>query len=415
MKRAIVLSGGGAKGAYEIGVWKALRKLHVKYDIVTGSSVGALNGALMVQNSYFTACYLWNRMDFNLLFNENDLKEFSLKKDNLSLLKMYGKNILNGGMDVSDLEILVKKCLNPRKILKSKIEFGIITVNTKTLKPKIVKKNEIEVNKLSDYLIASASCYPVFKQKEIDKNHFMDGGFYDNMPVNLAIEMGADEIIAVNLDAIGMSRPVKNKNIPITYIRPHNKIGSFLMFEKEQAKRAIKFGYNDTLKTFNKLEGNEFTFYRKELSKNHDLYKEKLKTNLKNIFDFKEDKSFTESIMTIASYKRILSSKNINSIINDTLEYLAAACKADETKIYRVKDLHKQIITIMNETTAISLSNFKNLKLPGTKEIIKYFYNSLNQENYSNKQKRDLITLSIGFPKDFLSALYLYTIKQENK
>ena len=34
MKRAVVLSGGGSKGSYEIGVWKALRRLHIKYDIV---------------------------------------------------------------------------------------------------------------------------------------------------------------------------------------------------------------------------------------------------------------------------------------------------------------------------------------------------------------------------------------------
>ena len=41
MKRAIVLSGGGSKGAYQIGVWKALKKMHIDYDIVTGTSVGA--------------------------------------------------------------------------------------------------------------------------------------------------------------------------------------------------------------------------------------------------------------------------------------------------------------------------------------------------------------------------------------
>ena len=50
--RAVVLSGGGSKGAYEMGVWKALRKLHISYDIVTGTSVGALNAAFMVQKDY---------------------------------------------------------------------------------------------------------------------------------------------------------------------------------------------------------------------------------------------------------------------------------------------------------------------------------------------------------------------------
>ena len=49
--KAIVLSGGGSKGSYQIGAWKALRKLKINYDIVTGTSVGALNGALMVQKN----------------------------------------------------------------------------------------------------------------------------------------------------------------------------------------------------------------------------------------------------------------------------------------------------------------------------------------------------------------------------
>ena len=59
MKRAIVLSGGGSKGAYQIGVWKALRKLHINYDIVTGTSVGALNSILFVQKDYLKALKLW--------------------------------------------------------------------------------------------------------------------------------------------------------------------------------------------------------------------------------------------------------------------------------------------------------------------------------------------------------------------
>ena len=55
--KALVLSGGGSKGSYQIGVWKALRKLHIKFDIVTGTSVGALNGALVAQKNYYKAIH----------------------------------------------------------------------------------------------------------------------------------------------------------------------------------------------------------------------------------------------------------------------------------------------------------------------------------------------------------------------
>ena len=60
MKTAIVLAGGGSKGSYQAGVWKALRELGVEYQIVTGTSIGAVNGALMVMGDYERAERLWH-------------------------------------------------------------------------------------------------------------------------------------------------------------------------------------------------------------------------------------------------------------------------------------------------------------------------------------------------------------------
>ena len=56
MKRAIVLSGGGTKGAYELGVWKALREKETEFHIVTGTSIGAINGAMMCTGDYEKCC-----------------------------------------------------------------------------------------------------------------------------------------------------------------------------------------------------------------------------------------------------------------------------------------------------------------------------------------------------------------------
>ena len=58
-KTAVVLAGGGSRGAYQIGVWKAMRELHIDYQLVAGTSVGALNGALMVQQEYDKALQVW--------------------------------------------------------------------------------------------------------------------------------------------------------------------------------------------------------------------------------------------------------------------------------------------------------------------------------------------------------------------
>ena len=56
---AIALEGGGAKGAYQIGVWKALDEAGIKFNAVSGTSVGALNGALMCMGDLEKAIALW--------------------------------------------------------------------------------------------------------------------------------------------------------------------------------------------------------------------------------------------------------------------------------------------------------------------------------------------------------------------
>ncbi|MEG1016631.1 MAG: patatin-like phospholipase family protein, partial [Oscillospiraceae bacterium] len=59
MKKALVLGGGGSKGAYECGAMRALRELGETFDIVTGTSIGALNGALYVQGDLESLEEMW--------------------------------------------------------------------------------------------------------------------------------------------------------------------------------------------------------------------------------------------------------------------------------------------------------------------------------------------------------------------
>ena len=183
--KALVLSGGGSKGSYQIGVWKALRKLHIKFDIVTGTSVGALNGALVTQKSYHRAIQLWKKINLSVLFGEN----VTNSTDDIKVMKMYGKEFVkNGGMEAKELEKLIEKEINYKKFIKSNINYGLVTYNLTTRKPIQITKKEIPKDLIGDYLMASASCYPAFKQKEIEGNKYIDGGFFDNLPINLAIQ-----------------------------------------------------------------------------------------------------------------------------------------------------------------------------------------------------------------------------------
>ena len=253
--RAVVLSGGGSKGTYQIGVWKALKKLHIKYDIVTGTSVGSLNAAFMTQNTYKKALKLYKHTNMYTLFGE-DIKR---PKNNRELFKIYSSNLKNGGMDVTNFRKRIEENLNIKKFYKSKTKFALVTYNKTDRKGVILPKNKIRKNRLADYLIASCTVYPAFPYKRINGKDYIDGGFYDNLPINAALDLGADEIIAVDLKAPGISKKPKKKVKTIT-IKPNNKLSNFLLFKEDILKINMKYGYNDTLKAFHKAEGKKYTF-----------------------------------------------------------------------------------------------------------------------------------------------------------
>ena len=384
---ALVLSGGGSKGSYQIGVWKALKKLHIKFDIVTGTSVGALNGALVTQKSYYKAIRLWKKLNLKLLFGENAIDS----KDDLDVMKMYGNNFIkHGGMEVKELENLIEKEINYKKFLKSKINYGLVTFNLTNKKPIQMKKKEIPENLIGDYLMASASCYPAFKKKEIEGKKYIDGGIFDNLPINLAIDMGADEIIAVDLSAPGLNRKPK-KDIPIIKIKPNNKLTNFLNFYEEGAKRNIKLGYNDTLKKFNKLEGKKYTFKKGSIEKNKKKYLETYQYIFESIMQNKKTiENFKKLIKITPSQKEQI----LDKIMLKLIESLAKDLNLDETKIYSIKKFNKLLKRkVKTENTKIS-NQLNSL----TKDII--------------KKKTSVKRKALLNPGLFLKALYLYTISE---
>lgn len=389
MKRAIVLSGGGGKGAYQIGVWKALRKLHIKYHIVTGTSVGALNGAFMVQKNYYRALYTWNTIDFYQIFN--DIEKIDDKKD---VLAMYTKGVLSSGMEIKNLESLIQKNIDEKKFQKSSIDYGLITYNLTKKKPLAITKKKIKKGKLKDYLVASATCYPFFKKKRIDEQDFIDGGIYDNLPINLAISMGAEEVIAVDLKAPGLKQKVKNKEVKVITIKPQNQLSSFLSFNKEESKKNLAFGYNDTMKKFQKLEGKKYTFYKGTLDKNDHLYGELFVQNIEYIMKLDEKKKLKNIKLGFLFSKVWEDETYRKKAISDILEYLASTFSLPEEKIYKLSTFYKQLS--------------KNLFLTKKKqsELCLQFYQKFLIFRGKNLDVPQIFLHS----KDFAAALYLYTV-----
>ena len=381
--RAVVLSGGGSKGSYQIGVWKALRKLKIKYDIVTGTSVGALNGALMVQNKFHKAYKLWKEINMSTLFGE-DIKNPKTKKE---LVKIYRTNFFkNGGMEVVELQNLIDKNINKDTFFKSKINYGLVTINLSGKKALQLEKSKIKQEKLSDYLIASASCYPAFQAKDIDGKKYIDGGMFDNLPINLAVKLGADEIIAVDLCAPGVKQRVKDKkNLKITTIKPNNKLSNFLNFNEEEAKINIKYGYNDAMKIFDKFYGKKYTFKKRHFMQISEDYKQ----------------VYIKKVEDILHNKRLLT-LDVNLIDTDFILRVAEEAgkifNIDDFKIYSFKKYNK---LLMKKVKTIIKSDKNNKKI---NNIINLYNASINN-NY-----KDIGLKNIFSSKELLIAIYLYSV-----
>lgn len=251
-KTALVLSGGGARGAYEAGVWQALTELGVKIDIITGTSVGAINAAMVAQGELELACSLWKEMETHMVF---DVPEDSQPFD-------YAKEIVfHHGAGTSGLKSILEKYILEENVRKSPMEFGITAVSLPDFKPHLLYKEDIKQGKLIDYIMASASAFPAIHSYPIDGVEYIDGGYADVLPVDMALAKGATHVIAVNLRGYGKIDQDAVDAVPhLTWIESPWELGLQFVFDVDNAKRLLKLGYLDTLKAFGILDGKYFAF-----------------------------------------------------------------------------------------------------------------------------------------------------------
>lgn len=269
VKTAVVLAGGGSRGAYQVGVWRAMRELGISYDIVTGASVGALNGALMVQGDYGVATALWENITSKTVMQDMPDGEQLPSLDDKTVWGTFIKEVLRqGGANISPLENVVHTLIDEEKLRSSPVDFALVTVEYPNMKPLELRKADIPQGMAAEYLLASAACFPAFKMRNIGGIQYIDGGYYDNLPINLAIEMGAQNVIAVDLHSVGMTRRVKQGPHKITTIHPYWPLGPFILFEKGTAKRNMELGYLDAMKAFGRIAGWLYAFSFKECEQN---------------------------------------------------------------------------------------------------------------------------------------------------
>lgn len=422
MKTAIVLAGGGSKGAYQLGFYQAILELNVPFDIVTGTSIGALQGCLMVQEDYQAAYDLWHNIDISTVMKNGiniDGNIDTLVSQSNRFLPFFKQYIQNKGADITPLKELIDTLCDEEKMRASRIDFGLVTVEYPSLKPIQITKNEMEEGLMKDYLLASSSCFPAFPIHEFNNKGYIDGGYYDNLPMRLAKRMGADQFILVDLSN---RKPIHQEylNRPnITYVIPSFDPGGFLDFDRKDIERRIKMGYLDTMRAFHKYRGFHYTF-----------------SNTRK--NYQQDSSFYEMILyleaeinagAIRSKVKVFKPQPLSDALREfsrlpylqvddyelaAMEICASILGIDYLQIYTYGEFKKLIIKEFladnecNESiiTQFSTKNFKNLITNlNSKEVMKLVYSQMcNKQSVLLDPKSAYSLIS----NECLGALYLY-------
>ena len=299
----LVLAGGGVKGAYQVGSYFAFKKCGIKIDGVVGTSIGSFNAAMIVSGKEDELYHFWKNVDVGELLNFNSKYTDSVNNKEKFKELIYGIEQLtiivkNKGISNNNLRNILKDMIDEEKIRNSYMDYGLVTIRVNDLKPLYLFKEEMQKGKIPEYILASCNL-PVFKtEKLIDDKYYIDGGFYDNNPVNMLLNKGYNKIYSIEIQGLGLKQKIKD-NSKVIKITPSRHLGSTLNVNKNKINENIKLGYYDTLKILKNYDGYNYIFKKHSkllyntLSRhvNKDLYK-----RVKKYFKAKDNKELIKYI-----------------------------------------------------------------------------------------------------------------------
>lgn len=433
MKQAVALSGGGTKGSYELGVWQALRELNIEYEIVTGTSIGSINGALMTVEDYERAYELWNTIKMEDMMedgiNLTDTIEGMIDQRD-AIRPFLKKYVRNKGADISPFTAFIYELIDEDAIRKSRIDFGLVTVQFPSLTPCELTKQDIPRGKMKDYILASAAIFPLFPMHEIDGTMYLDGCYHDNLPISLALRMGAEHVIAVDLHTSPEHEAFASRPY-VTYIKPSSPLGTMMNFDHELLMKNARMGYLDTMKVYGVYYGWQFTFDKEsmELFRNeinclqHDMAMMDVR-----ILSELPGKKTTGHGDRNRIHRLLTAQTGISKM--SSLQYFVAAAEIcgrvfgmDPGPVYRMEDfagcLKERIASPGLKAQSDWILESEKMELAGRLAEMKWnkdgegitagIYYALKQNHISNKMWMRLLAV---FPEEMTAALFLTALRE---
>lgn len=208
----LVLGSGGARGLAHLGVIKVLEQHNIPIDVIAGTSFGALIGALYAKEK-----------------NSSQLEEIALSFNKRRGLKLFDPTLKGGLIKGNKVESFIAELLDKATFESLHIPFAAVATNYNTAEPVILRSGD-----LVKAVRASISVPAVFQPVTIDNTLLADGGLSKPVPVDVARSMGADVVIAVNLDTVYGDESINAPSLSSTPLHSINILRHHLAIHSSQ-------------------------------------------------------------------------------------------------------------------------------------------------------------------------------------
>ena len=360
----IVLEGGGAKGAYQIGAWKALREAGIRIKGIAGASVGSLNGALICMDDLEKAEEIWKNIEYSRVMDVSDETIKALKRKDFKALNM--QEILNsgvqfikdGGFDVTPLKNLIAEVVGDEsRIRESDRELFAVTYSVSEHRELAVDVRKGEEGSVKDMLLASAY-FMAFKNEKLGGKRYRDGGGLNNVPLGVLLDKGYEDIIVIRIYGWGFDSEKVTKipeGVNVYHIAPRQDLGGILEFDKKQSRKNMTLGYYDAKRFLYGLAGR---IYYIDAPGSEPYYFDKMMSELELLKIYVEEdldqetreslngyRMFTETLFPrMAEEFKLKEDWNYRVLYIAILEDLAKRLKINRFQIYTVDRLIGKIM-----------------------------------------------------------------------
>lgn len=340
MKRALSLCGGGSLGSYEIGAYQMLLEEGYDFDIFTGTSIGAINAAVLATEPFEKIKDLWDKatieqvMANGINIARGTWKQFDFKA-NWPRLKAFMRSFIHHkGADISPLRELIENTFDPHKVKDCGKTIGIVATKFPQMREADIILNDTPTHDMVDYILASASAFPLFPVYKVKGKCYIDGGYVNNLPIDLAFNLGADEVVAILLHAIpDVPQHVELLSLPIVKsILPSRDTGFMMDFRRDVLDANKTLGYLDAGKRVGRYWGYSFAFEKERKWENEA---KRFQSYLAR--DFLSDYPRAENIIAYPPYEL---NRPVDILIRP-LEIIGDALGLEYLRVYKIDEFIK--------------------------------------------------------------------------